>query len=56
MIEGVKKTYNVNIKNSATVLENRIQLIVKSNVIQHKFQELNEEQKNLNEKKNLLKK
>lgn len=54
--EGVKKTYNVNIKNSATVLENRNQLIVKSNVLQHKFQELNEEQKNLNEKKNLLKK
>ena len=49
--EGVKKTYNVNIKNSATVLENRNQLIVKSNVLQHKFQELNEEQKNLNEKK-----
>lgn len=42
--EGVKKTYNVNIKDSATVLENRNQLIVKSNVLQHKFQELNEEQ------------
>ena len=54
--EGVKKTYNVNIKNSATVLENRNQLIVKSNVLQHKFQELNEEQKNLNEKKKSIEK
>ena len=52
--EGVKKSFNVNIKNSATVLQNRNQLIVKSNVLQHKFQELNEKQKNLNEKKQSL--
>lgn len=52
--EEVKKSFNVNIKNSATVLQNRNQLIVKSNVLQHKFQELNEKQKNLNEKKQSL--
>ena len=52
--EGVKKSFNVNIKNSATVMQNRNQLIVKSNVLQHKFQELNEKQKNLNEKKQSL--
>ena len=52
--EGVKKSFNVNIKNSATVLQNRNQLIVKLNVLQHKFQELNEKQKNLDAKKQSL--
>ena len=47
--EELKKCFNVNIKQSAEVLNNRLELIVKSNVLMNKFQDLNQKQKNLNE-------